>query len=150
MLLIIRFKHCGRECATCDMVQDLMCDELVRQFMRGRSLVASKFDVGLTLCDRSLGWGSFTRETFAFDPNMCCNHVTAIPAANHSQLKYFKSPSVYDTYYDEAVRVSKIGHETVARKALEAMVTWIKEDLQDEEGANYFHKTWSMDSGFGR
>jgi hypothetical protein len=30
------------------------------------------------------------------------------------------------------------------------MVTWIKDDLEDEEGANYFHKTWSMDSGFGR
>ncbi len=35
---------------------------------------------------------------------MCCNHVTAILAANHSQQKCFKSPSVYDTLYDEAVR----------------------------------------------
>ena len=52
--------------------------------------MAGKFDVGLTLCDQSLGWGSFTRETFGFDPNMCRNHVTAIPAANHSQQKYFK------------------------------------------------------------
>ena len=150
MLLMIRFRHCGRDCATCDMIKDLMSNEHVRQFMTGRSLVEGKFDVGLTLCDRSLGWGSFTRETFGFDPNMCRNHVTAIPAANHSQQKYFKSPSVYDTYYDEAVRVSKIGHETVARKAMEAMVTWIKEELEDEEGAKYFHKTWSMDSGFGR
>ena len=64
-----------------------MCNEHVRQFMTGRSLVEGKFDVGLTLCDRSLGWGLFTRDTFGFDQNMCRNHVTAIPAANHSQQK---------------------------------------------------------------
>ncbi len=71
-----------------------MCNELVRQFMTGRSLVFGKFNVGLTLCDQRLGWGSFTRETFGFDLNMCCNHVTAIPAANHSQQKQFKLLSV--------------------------------------------------------
>ncbi len=91
--------------------------------------------------------GSFTLETFVFDPNTCRNHVTDILAANHSQQKYFKSPSVYDTYYDEVVRVSKIGHETVARKALEVMVTWIRKDLHDEEEAIYFQNTWSMTSG---
>ena len=37
---------------------------------------------------------------------MCRNHVTAIPNANHAQLKYFRSRDVYDTYYDEVVRVS--------------------------------------------
>ncbi len=50
--------------------------------------------------------GSFTRDIFHFDPNMCHNHVTAIPAANHSQHKYFKLWDVYDTYYDEVVRLS--------------------------------------------
>ena len=150
MLLMIRFRHCRQECSTCDMIHDLMRNDNVRQFMSTSLFEAGKFPVELTLCDRSLGWGSFTRETFGFDPNMCRNHVTAIPAANHSQQKYFRSPSVYDTYYDEAVRVSKIGHETVARKALEAMVTWINDDLEDEEGAKYFDKTWSLASGFGR
>jgi hypothetical protein len=64
---------------------------------------------------RVLRWGSFTRDIFHFVPNMCCNHVTAIPAANHSQQKYFKSLDVYDTYYDEVVQLSKVGHEVVAR-----------------------------------
>jgi hypothetical protein len=81
---------------------------------------------------------------------MCRNHVTAILTANHSQEKYFKLQSVNDTYCDEVVRVSKIGNETVTKKALEAMVTWIRDDLKDEHGTNNFYKTWSLDSGYGR
>ncbi len=81
---------------------------------------------------------------------MCRNHVTAIPAANHAQLKYFRSRDVYDTYYDEVVRLSRVGDEVVARKCHEVMVTWIKDDLEDPEGADYYHNTWSLESGFGR
>ncbi len=58
--------------------------------------------------------------------------------------------TVYDTYYDEVVRVSKVRHETVVRKALEAMITWIRDDLKDEHRANYIDKTWSLGSGFCR
>ncbi len=83
-------------------------------------------------------------------PNMCRNHVTAIPAANHAQLKYFKTLDVYDTYYDEVVRLSRVGDEVVAKKCHEVMVTWIKDDLEDPEGADYYHSTWSLESGFGR
>jgi hypothetical protein len=107
-------------------------------------------EVGATLCDQTLGWSSFTRDTFNFDPNMCRNHVTAIPAANHAQFKYFRSRDVYDTYYDEAVRLSRVEDEVVARKCHEVMVTWIKDDLEDPEDADYYHSTWSLESGFGR
>jgi hypothetical protein len=57
---------------------------------------------------------------------------------------------VYDTYYDEVVRLSRVGDEVVAKKCHEAMVTWIKDDLEDPEGADYYHSTWSLDSGYGR
>ncbi len=87
---MIRFRHCERECATCDMVKDLMHNDLTQKFMLRSTFKVGKFEVDLTLCDWSLGWGSFTRDTFGFDPNMCYNSVTAIPAANHSQQKYFK------------------------------------------------------------
>ena len=30
------------------------------------------------------------------------------------------------------------------------MVTWINDDLEDPEGAQYYHRTWSLESGFGR
>ena len=39
--------------------------------------------------------------------------------------------------------------EVVARKCHEVMVT-IKDDLEDPEGADYYHSTWCFESGFGR
>ena len=65
---------------------------------------------------------------------MCSNHVTAIPAANHSQHKYFKEPKVYDTYNDEVVRLSRIGNEVVAEKTHLAMVRWLHDVLEDPTG----------------
>ncbi len=77
---------------------------LFRDYQSRSIFESGLIEVGATLCDQSLGWSSFTRDTFHFYPNMCRNHVTANPAANHAQLKYFKSQDVYDTYYDEIVR----------------------------------------------
>jgi hypothetical protein len=57
---------------------------------------------------------------------------------------------VYYTYYDEVVRLSRLGDEVVARKCHEAMVASIKDDLEDPEGADDYHSTWSIKSGFGR
>ncbi len=42
-----------------------------------------------------------------------------------------------DTYYDEVVRLSRVGDEVVARKCHKVMVTWIKDYLEDPEGADY-------------
>jgi hypothetical protein len=38
----------------------------------------------------------------------------------------------------------------LGRHLIEAMVTWIRDDLEYEHGAKYFDKTWSLDSCFGR
>ena len=119
IMLMRHFLPCAKfgasHCPTCDMVMDLLGAPLVRDYMARESFASGLFEVGATLCDRSLGWDSFTRETFHMQPNMCRNHVTAIPAANHAQLKYFKTRDVYDTYYDEVVRLSRVGDEVVAR-----------------------------------
>ncbi len=56
---------------------------------------------------------------------MCHNHVTAIPAANHSQQLQFKSREPYEAYYDEVVHLALVGHETIAVKCDEAMVVWM-------------------------
>ncbi len=40
-------------------------------------------DQTLPVSAQSLGFSKFTSDTYMLDPNMCCNHVTAIPAANH-------------------------------------------------------------------
>ena len=150
IMLMTTFRPCGRQCPTCDMVMDLLGNDNVKEYLTRSTCTSGLLEVDLTLSDRSLGWGSFTREIFGFDPNICRNHVTAIPAAQHSQVNYFKSREVYDTYYDEVVRLSKVGHEVVARKGHEAMVDWLRNDLEDPEGADYYHKTWSLDSGYGR
>ena len=107
-------------------------------------------EVDQTLSDRSLGFGKFTRDTFSFDANMCRNHVTAIPAANHSQQRQFKSRETYDRFYDEVVRFSQVGHEAIAVKCDEAMIKWISDVLEDPVAAEYYNKTWSLASGHGR
>ena len=150
IMLMAKFRPCGRQCPTCDMAMDLLGCELVREYMTRSTFTDGVLEVDLTLSDRSLGWGSFTREIFKIEPNMCRNHVTAIPAANHSQRKYFKSQDVYDTYYDEAVRLSRIGNEVIAEKAHLAMVRWLRDELKDPSAANYYEKTWSLVSGYGR
>ncbi len=52
---------------------------------------------------------------------MCQNHVTAIPAANHSQQKYFKNRATYDAFYDKVVRFYRVGHKEVGEGGLEEM-----------------------------
>ncbi len=81
---------------------------------------------------------------------MCSNHVTAIPASNHSQQWQFKSRETYDAYYNELVRLALVGHETIAVKCDEAMIVWIKDVLQDPVGADYYDKTWSLSSGHSK
>ncbi len=56
----------------------------------------------------------------------------------------------YDAYYDEVVRLAHVGHETIAIKCDEAMIVWIKDVLQDPASADYYDKTWSLSSGYGR
>ena len=129
---------------------DLRGCDLVREYMTRSTFTDGVLEVDLTLSDWSLGWGSFTREIFKTEQNMCRNQVTAIPASNHSQKKYFKSQKVYYTYNDEAVRLSRIGNEVVAEKAHLAMVCWLEVQLEDPEAADYYHKTWSLASGYGR
>ncbi len=75
---------------------------------------------------------------------------TAIPAAHHSKVKYFNSRETYDTHNDEVCRLSKIGHMEIARKDHEAMVIWIRDDLEDPAGADYYYNTWSLDSCYRR
>jgi hypothetical protein len=118
--------------------------------MKRPTFEAGVLEVDQTLSDCSLGFSKFIRDTFSFDPNMCCNHVAAIPAANHSQQLQFKSCETYDAYYDEVVRLAHVGHETIAVKCDEAMIVWIKDVLQDPAGADYYDKTWSLSSGHGR
>ena len=48
------------------------------------------------------------------------------------------------------VRISILGMESIAEKAHEAVQRFLIEDRDDEEGAEYFHKTWSLPSGHGR
>ena len=103
-----------------------------------------------TLSDQSKGWTAFTVEEFGFDPNMCVNHTTRIPAANYSQAKYYKSREVYDEMYDYMVRISKLGMESIADKAHEAVERFLNDERDDQSGAEYFHKTWSLASGHGR
>ena len=50
--------------------------------------------------------------------------------------------------YDEVVRLGT--RWLLGRHLIEAMVTWIRDDLEYEHGAKYFDKTWSLDSCFGR
>ena len=150
IMLMAKFRPCGRQYPTCNVVMDLLGCELVREYLTRPTFTDGVLEVDLTLSDRSLGWGSFTREIFKTEPNMCRNRVTAIPASNHSQKKYFKSQEVYDTYYDEVVRLSRIGNEVVAEKAHLAMVSWLEVQLEDPEAADYYHKTWSLANGYGR
>ncbi len=63
-----------------------------------------------------------SRDTFCFDPNMCRNHVTAIPAANFLQQKHFENRETHDAFYDEVVRFLRVGHEEVAVKCDAAMI----------------------------
>ncbi len=88
ILLMYKFRPCNTtsgllSCPTCDMVMDLLGFNLVREYQ-----TQSTFDSGL-LEDRV--WDGFSHVIFYFDLNMYHNHVTAIPAANHSQQKFFKS-----------------------------------------------------------
>ena len=88
-----------------------------------------------------MGFCKFTRETFGFDANMCRNHVTAIPVANHSQQRNFKNRATYDAFYDEVVRGSRVGREEVAVKCDAAMIEWICDVLEDPVAADYYDKT---------
>ena len=103
-----------------------------------------------TLSDCSLGWGVFFIEEFDIRANTCVNHSTGIPAANYSQAKYYVSREVYDEMYDIMVNISKLGLETLVRKAHEAVPRYLIEHHDDKAGADYFQKTWSIDSGHGK
>ena len=150
IMLMRNFKPCGKPCPTCEMVQDLLGSELVQEFMKRETFADGEFEVDGTLSDRSLGWSLFTHNTFHFDANMCRNHTSAIPAANHAQQKYFRSQEVYDDYYDEMVKLGRVGHEVVVNKAHHAMPIWIEHVLKDAKGAKYWQNTWSLSSGHGR
>ena len=52
--------------------------------------------------------------------------------------------------YDYMVRISKIGMDSIAEKVHEAVPRFLIEDCDDEDGSEYFHKTWSLPSGHGR
>jgi hypothetical protein len=88
----------------------------------------------------------FTRDAFCFDANMCCNHVTAIPAVNHLQQRNFKNRATYDAFYDEVLPFSRVGHD----KCDATMIEWIRNVLQGLTAAEYYDKTWSLASGHGR
>ena len=152
IMLMRQFKPCDDICGcdACAMVANLMASRNIQEYMKRPSFEAGVLEVDQTLSDRSLGFCKFTRETFGFDPNMCRNHVSAIPAANHSQQRQFKCRETYDAYYDEVVRLAHVGQETIAVKCDEAMIVWIKDVLQDPVGADYYEKTWSLASGHGR
>ena len=91
------------------MVVNLLASHNIKEYKKRPTFEAGVLEVDQTLSDSSLGLSKFTRDTFSFDPNMCHNHVTAIPATNHSQQRQFKSRETYDTYYDEVVRLAHVG-----------------------------------------
>ena len=95
------------------MVVNLLASHNIKEYKNRPTFDAGVLEVDQTLSDRSLGFSKFTCDTFSFDPNMCSNHVTAIPAANHSQQRQFKSRETYNAYYDEVVRLAHVGHETI-------------------------------------
>ena len=153
VILIIRhFKPCADICGceACAMVANLLACDNITEYKKRHTFAAGVLEVDQTLSDHSLGFGKFTRDTFSFDANMCRNHVTAIPAANHSQQRQFKSRETYDRFYDEVVRFSQVGHEAIAVKCDEAMIKWISDVLEDPVAAEYYNKTWSLASGHGR
>jgi hypothetical protein len=76
--------------------------------------------------------------------NMCIKRGTGIPAANYTPAKYCKTPDVYDLVYDLMVRITKIGIETIAEKAHLALPSYLIKEHDDEDGAVYFEKTWSL------
>ena len=123
---------------------------LVKDFLTTDLFEKDRFEVIATLSDQSKGWTAFTVDEFNFEPNMCVNHTTGIPAANYSQGKYYKSREVYDQMYDYMVRISKLGMDSLAVKAHEAVPRFLIEECEDEDGAEYFHKKWSLPSGHGR
>jgi hypothetical protein len=138
------------ECPACSTLRDLFQEENVIEFLRSEQCEFDRLIVHATLSDCSLGWHAATREEFGFEPNMCNNNTTGIPAANYSQAKYYKSREVYDEVYDCMVRIAKLGMEVFVEKAHGALIRHLAENLEDEAGADYFEKTWSMQSGHGR
>ncbi len=92
----------------------------------------------------------FTDEEFGFEANTCDNHFLGIAAAQYSHRKYFKSQENYDQYYDNMVRVQKIGVEVIYEKAHELVEPFMCEELDDTRAFDWCHKTWSMKSGYGR
>jgi hypothetical protein len=152
VILIIRhFKPCADKCGceACAMVVNLLASHST-EYKKHPTFAAGVLEVDQTLSDCSLGFCKFTHDTFCFDPNMCRNHVTAIPAANHSKQRQFKSRETYDAYYDEVIRLAHVGHETITVKCDEAMIIWIKDVLEDPVGVDYYDKMWSLSSGHGR
>jgi hypothetical protein len=150
-MMLKTVKVCSNpECPACSTLRDLLHEDNVVKFLRSEECKSDRLIVHATLSDCSLGWHATTREEFGFEPNMCNNHTTGIPAANYSQSKYYKSREVYDEVYDIMVRIAKLGMEVFVDKAHGALIRHLAGDLQDQDGADYFEKTWSMQSGHGR
>ena len=150
-MMMKRIKTCDDAgCLACCCIKDLMGMTLVKDFLTTDLFEQDRFEVIATLSDQSKGWTAFTLDEFNMEPNMCVNHTTGIPAANYSQAKYYKSREVYDQMYDYMVRISKIGMDSIAEKAHEAVPRFLIEDCEDEDWSEYFHKTWSLPSGHGR
>ncbi len=150
-MLMKQIKRCSDPaCQACVCISDLMDMQFVQDFMKKPAFEAEKLEVHTALSDCSLGWTSFTLEEFDFEANMCTNHTTGIPAAKYSQQKYYKSREIYDAIYNDfMVRIAKLGVETIVNKAHKAVVRWLIES-GDKDGAAYWEKTWSMESGHGR
>jgi hypothetical protein len=151
-MLMKQYRVCSRPgCRTCAHVAELMEKDLVKQFKAKPAFTADKFklEVDATLSDLSLGWNGFTVEEFGFEPNMCQNHTTGIPASNYLQVKYYRTREIYDQVNDLMVRIAKIGVEDIVDKAHTAVVRFLVES-DDQKGAHYWDKTWALGSGHGR
>ncbi len=65
--------------------------------------------------------------------------------------KYYKSRDVYDLVYDLMACIAKIGIETITKKAHLALPRYFIKEHDDEDGAAYFKKTWTLQkSNHGR
>ena len=148
-MMIRNIKFCDG-CTACTTIRDLLREKYVVDFLNSQDFESERLQPDATLSDCSLGWTAATQEEFGFDPNMCNNHTTGIPASNYSQAKYYKSREVYDEVYDIMVRIAKLGMETIVDKSHAALSRHLRETLEDTAGADYFDKTWSMQSAHGR
>ena len=137
-------------CPTCSMVHDLRTSAVIQQLMKKNTYKQGRLEVDATLCDHLADFHNFTEDEFGFEANTCDNHFLGIAAAQYTHRKYFKSQQNYDRYYDAMVRVQKLGVEVICEKAHELIEAFMVQDLDDQRSFDWWDKTWSLKSGYGR